>query len=83
VKNHQAIKSPTTSSGGLARQAGKSVLADLTLGIRQKRSQFSPRFRQRSLLNTGRSEVRATFLTIDSMNDLACFGVFKVFAVRK
>jgi len=36
----QAIKSPTTSSGGLARQAGNSLWADLALGIRQKRSYF-------------------------------------------
>jgi hypothetical protein len=56
-----AIKSPTKSSGGLARQAGKSVLAYLALGIRQKRSQFSPWFRQRSLLNTGCSELGRIF----------------------
>jgi hypothetical protein len=36
----QAIKSPTTSSGGMARQAGKTVLADLTLGIRQSVHNF-------------------------------------------
>jgi hypothetical protein len=38
----QAIKSPTFIIGlELARQAGNSVLADITLGNRQKRSHFS------------------------------------------
>ena len=45
----------------LARQAGNSLWADLTPVTRQSVRIFSPRSRQRSLLNTGCSELGRLF----------------------